>query len=83
MFESNPGSVIFALTDESSTNVLLTASWTPDTVSFSSVETSSGKTIESVVEETPAAVEVFTWVEVLDISVIDVVVVSVSPLPIR
>ena len=75
--------VIFALTDESSANVLLTASWTPDIVSFSSVETSSGTTIESVVEETSAAVEVFTGVEVLDISVIDVVVVSVSPLPKR
>ena len=81
MFESNPGSVIFALTDESSANVLLTASWTPDTVSFSFVEISSGTTIEAVVEETSAAVEVFTRVEVLDISVVDVDVVTVCPLP--
>ena len=83
MFESNPGSVIFVLTDESSANVLLTASWTPDTVSFSFVETSSGTTIESVVEETSAAVEVFTRVEVLNISVVDVDVVTVCPLPRR
>ena len=84
MFESNPGSVIFEMADESSANVLLTASWTPDTVSFSSVEISSGTTmIEAVVEETSAAVEVFTWVEVLDISVVDVDVVSASPLPRR
>ena len=76
MFESNPGSVIFALTDESSANVLLTASWTPDTVSFSCVETSSGTTMEAVVE-------VFTRVEVLDISIVDVDVVSVAPLPRR
>ena len=84
MFESNPGSVIFEMADESSANVLLTASWTPDTVSFSFVETSSGTTmIEAVVEETSAAVEVFTWVEVLDISVVDVDVVTVCPLPRR
>ena len=83
MFESNPGSVIFEMADESSANVLLTASWTPDTVSFSCVETSSGTTMEAVVEETSAAVEVFTGVLVLDFSVVDVDVVSVCPLPRR
>ena len=83
MFESNPGSVIFALASESSANVSLTASWTPDTVSFSSVETSSGTTMEAVVEVTSVAVEVFTGVLVLDFSVVDVDVVSVCPLPKR
>ena len=83
IFESNPGSVIFALTDESSANVLLTASWTPDTVSFSCVEISSGTTMEAVVEVTSVAVEVFTGVLVLDFSVVDVDVVSAAPLPRR